>query len=81
MSRTYHHSARWGRDHCFADRPDRRGRSSEAGIPSWWVTMFMHRPGRRDDVALIRLIMSNRIDADEAVFTRTGGRKPHEYYW
>ncbi len=78
MSRTYHHSRKWGKDHAHADRPDRQFPGT---TPSWWVTMFMHRPGRLDDRRVIRLVTSGQICPDEAVFERTGGHKPHKYYW
>lgn len=80
MSRTHHHSENWNRAHpCHRDAlPDRYWAST---TPSWWVTLFMHRPGRREDRQLIHLIMTEQVDVEEAVFARTGNHKPHEYYW
>lgn len=78
MSRTYHHSYKFGKSNAWAIRYDRGGYGT---TPSWFITMFMNRPGRRDDRRVINLIMSEQVDPDEAVFERTGGRKPHEYYW
>lgn len=78
MSRTHHHSRRWGRTHSCAKRPDRHWYGS---TPSWHVTLYMHRPGRRADKVLLHRVIRGTVDADDAVHERTGGRKPHEYYW
>ena len=43
--------------------------------------MFDNRPGRRGDKLLIQRIIRNFADVDDACFERTGGRKPHSYYW
>lgn len=84
MSNTFHHSLRWGRDHRFAKRPDRGYGFSNRGIgdaPGWHVRMHDHRPGRKADRLLLKKIALEIVDADDASFTRTGGRKPHRYFW
>lgn len=48
MSRTYHHSRRHGRDHRWANRPDRCGYggsrdASESESPNWYS--HLHRGG------------------------------------
>lgn len=84
MSRTHHHSLHWGRSHRFADRDDRGYGMSKRGIgeaPSWHVRLYDNRPGRFDDRAVLRLVKKDVIEGDAAVFNRSGGRKPHSYFW
>nr|WP_314076276.1 hypothetical protein [uncultured Roseococcus sp.] len=73
MSRTDHHSRRWGCDHRLADKPDRRpyggGRKGEA--PGWFLHLFEERPSRHHDRRLLRQIVKGEMDADEAIFRRT----------
>lgn len=80
MSRTHHHSLNWTRRHPFSKDP-LPGFYWARHTPSWWVTLYMNRPGRREDRRIIHLIMTEQVDVEEAVFTRTGNHKPHEYYW
>jgi hypothetical protein len=85
MSRTHHHSSRWGKEHRWAGHPDRsRGHFTGSRIgeaPGWHVRLYDERPGRRGDVILIRRIILSEVDPEAACFERTGGRKPHSYYW
>jgi hypothetical protein len=83
MSRTDHHSERWGHQHRFADRSDRGYGFSRRGVgeaPGWHVRLYDSRPGRMEDRALLRRILAGLVDADAAVF-RLGGRRPHTWWW
>ena len=85
MSRTHHHSHRWGKDHRWAVRPGRsRRRLTHSRIgeaPGWHVRMFDNWPGRRRDKLLIHRIIYGFVDVEDACFERTGARRPHSYYW
>lgn len=35
--------------------------------PSWWVTLFMTRPRRREEAHLCRLLCREAVDADEVI--------------
>ncbi|WP_424138675.1 hypothetical protein [Roseomonas chloroacetimidivorans] len=84
MSRTRHHSRKWGPDHRWADLPDRArysGNRDAGEAPGWHVRLYDERPGRRADKLTIgRLIVGNE-DPEEATFIRQGNRKPHTWYW
>jgi hypothetical protein len=83
MSRTTHHSLKWGPDHRHGPRTDNRpyggGRIGEA--PGWHVRLYDERPGRRGDHLILERIRQGSVDADEAILVRNPGRKPHKYYW
>lgn len=85
MSRTYHHSRKFGKDHRWAtNRPDRSGyggnrHASEA--PNWHSHMFDIRPARHKDKRVARQIVQGILDPEEAAFPFTGTRRPHVYYW
>jgi hypothetical protein len=84
MSRTHHHSERWGPEHRRAPRFGRPRRILASRIgeaPGWFVRMCDKRPGRFADQAVIRLILAGKLDPDAATFRRNGSRKPHTYYW
>ncbi len=74
MSRTYHHSRKWGKRHAvklgFWHKDE----------PRWFVHMFNIVPKRRQDARLLTRIATGRTDPDDAAFN-LGSRKPHEYYW
>ena len=84
MSRTHHHSHRWGSNHCWASGPHRSrsyGGSRIGEAPGWHVRIYDERPGRRGDRLLLHRIVRAFIDVHAVCFERTGGRKPHAYYW
>ncbi|MFC4235945.1 hypothetical protein ACFOY8_11935 [Thalassospira xianhensis] len=84
MSRTNHHSLSWGKEHRFAKRKDRGYRMCNRRVgdsPKHFRHLFDERPQRAKERVLERKIVLGYIDPDDAVFVRTGGRKPHEYYW
>ena len=85
MSRTHHHSYRWGYLYRFSQKRTDRGRIGprrDAGeAPGWHVRLYDERPGRRGDTLLIHRIIRGFVDVENACFERTGGRKPHSYYW
>jgi len=74
MSRTYHHSRRWGKRHFY------RLSTAIGPTPSWWVAEFMNRPKRRRDAALLVAVVAGKIDPDAAAYA-VGGRRPHVYFW
>lgn len=84
MSRTYHHSPRWGVNHRFAmGRNDRGYGMSRRGIgeaPGWHVRLHDNRPGRFEDREILRKVAHDLVDMEAVTFPRTGGRKPHVYY-
>ena len=43
--------------------------------------MHDERPGRRGDRLLLYRIIRAFVDVEATCFKRTGGRKPHAYYW
>lgn len=47
--------------------------------PSWWNTVFHHRPSRRDTKVKCKKLVDGYYDADETSFRNH--RKPHNYYW
>ena len=84
MSRTYHHSRRWGPDHRFADQGNRSRSRSYRNVgeaPSWFVRMCDTKPARTADHQIAHKIARGTIDPDNAWFTRAATRKPHTYYW
>ncbi|AZV37524.1 hypothetical protein KOEU_30570 [Komagataeibacter europaeus] len=84
MSRTYHHSRRYGRNHRWANRPDRCGYGGSRDAsesPNWYSHLHDIRPGRHHDRHIAHLIIKGDLDPLEAVFPYTGTRRPHEYYW
>ncbi|APH60130.1 Hypothetical protein GbCGDNIH7_1770 [Granulibacter bethesdensis] len=84
MSCTYHHSLKYGRNHRWANRPDRCGYGGSRDAsesPNWYSHLHDICPARRKDKAIGRLITRGSIDPVEAVFSYTGTRRPHKYYW
>ncbi|MBK1661853.1 hypothetical protein E2C05_19165 [Paracraurococcus ruber] len=83
MSRTYHHSAKWGRCHRHNRGPRRSvyggGRVGEA--PGWYVRLCDERPGRHADRLVEHRLVRGYVDPDAAVFWRTGRRAPHTWHW
>ncbi len=76
MSRTFHHSRKWGRLNKW-----KRPHSNAYGVsPGWWVRMFMHVPARSRRRKMLRLVLRDGIDVDNTAFD-LGSRKPHNYYW
>lgn len=84
MSRTLHHSRKFGPGHRWADRVDRvrySGNRDAGEAPGWHVRMFFERPYRRADRLILLDVAKGSIDADAATFFRGRGRKPHIWYW
>ena len=84
MSRTHHHSYRWGKNHRWASRLGRSWKLTHSRIgeaPGWHAWLYDERPGRRGDKLLIHRIVCGFADVKDARFERTGGRKPHSDYW
>ncbi len=48
--------------------------------PRWWDIIFHTRPRRRREKHMLKAVMSNRFDFDEACFD-IANHKPHRYYW
>ena len=83
MSRTHHHSEKWGPKHrWFEGRKDTAGFGSRrvGEAPGWHVHMFDTVPARGSDVLNTRKLVIEPEAADEALFS-LGRRKPHKYYW
>lgn len=83
MSRTHHHSAKWGRHHRHNRHSGRYacGSNRVGEAPGWYVRLHDERPGRRADRLVERHLARGHADPDAALFHRTGRRKPHTYYW
>ncbi|WP_424813571.1 hypothetical protein [Roseococcus sp. YIM B11640] len=84
MSRTHHHSRKFGADSRWADRSDRAAYTgnSEAGeAPGWHVRLFFERPYRRADRMTVLEIVKGNLDPDNATYFRGRGRKPHIWCW
>lgn len=84
MSRAYHHSRKFGKDHRWViNRPDGSGydgnrHASEA--QSRHSHMFDIRSGRHKDKRVARRIVQGVMEPEEADFSFTGARRPHVYY-
>ncbi len=84
MSRTHHHSRRWGRTHRWTRHSGRSWGMTHSRIgeaPGWHVRLYDERPSRRADAVLLGRIAGDLALADAAWFRRMGNRKPHTYYW
>lgn len=74
MSRTFHHSRNWGKEHFYQI-------STAVGPePNWFSHMFSIRPQRNRDTRLLARVRADTVDADNVCFS-TGTRRPHAYYW
>jgi hypothetical protein len=47
--------------------------------PAWWDVVFHRRPHRRKATAVMRDVVLDKIDADNAIWPV--GKKPHKYFW
>lgn len=84
MSRTTHHSRKYGRDHKWADRLDRgRWRSTRdaSEARNMWSHLHDIIPGRRADNRTLGKLKSDPDLWDTTVMPYTGTRRPHEYDW
>lgn len=84
MSRTRHHSRKWGRDSRWANRSDRAGYSGNRSAGegrNWFVHLHDIVPARRADKALTRCLALGHADPDEAVSEYLGTRRPHTWDW
>jgi hypothetical protein len=75
MSRTCHHSIKHGKRNRWS-----LGFNCYGTSPGWWVRLYMNRPKRHKDKAMIGMVIAGAIDAEAAVFA-VGNRRPHKYYW
>ncbi|GBR52855.1 hypothetical protein CSR02_12550 [Acetobacter pomorum] len=83
MSRTYHHSRKFGKNHRLVDRPDHKhfGGKNSPECPNWYSHEYDIRPGRHRDKRVAKSIVRGGVSPEDAVFPYTGTKRPHEYYW
>lgn len=74
MSRTRHHSHRWGKQH-----KNLRPGCWTHEAPGWWTRLFMNVPKRRRNKHVARGVLRGG-DPDGTAYP-LGNRKPHKYYW
>lgn len=83
MARTFHHSRKHGPRHRW-NIPHGNwitGGCRRGEARGWWVRLFDTRPQRYRDHQTLRALLQTPEDADGIVWTYTGTKRPHTYYW
>lgn len=89
MSRTYHHSRKWGPKSRYVD--DSTTNIYRCGMfgsnrhvsesPNWFSHMRNIVPARRQDMLLLKKLKVDPDLWDNSVMPFTGTRRPHKYWW
>lgn len=86
MSRTYHHSYRWGSLNRFAENP-KNYRTGMCGCKDAseghnnYSRLRVNKPLRRKDRAILRRMVRDTELYYEKVMPFIGTRRPHVYWW
>ncbi len=82
MARTFHHSRKFGKYGWL--KLGHKGRQQVGyfmgATPSWYTRLYMNRPKRMDDRALLRRVAAGKIDTENVTFA-LGNHRPHVYFW
>ena len=75
MSRTYRRDP----NQLHLGKKFRDGRPHISSTPRWWITEYMNRPKRHENIRLCDLVKKG-YDSDNIAWPE-GNHKPHIYYW
>ncbi|WP_082781849.1 hypothetical protein [Acetobacter malorum] len=75
MSRTHHHSGKFGKPRGLRVFPA----GKDFRTPHWHTHLHIIRPGRRCDKVVARMIVKGEVGPEEAIFPYTGTKRPHDY--